>query len=144
METTPDQIRYVLVEVRKMLYAHPKMLPDPLWVRFSGFGEASLDVDVFAYMSATDYSESLEIAEDLNLRVMDIVGQAGTELAVPSQIQYGVEGKPLDEERVRMAEAHVREWRAQQALYLPNFPPEKIEELKGSLDYPPAGSPDRR
>jgi MscS family membrane protein len=95
-------------------------------------------------MSATDYSESLEIAEDLNLRVMDIVGQAGTELAVPSQIQYGVEGKPLDEERVRMAEAHVREWRAQQALYLPNFPPEKIEELKGSLDYPPAGSPDRR
>jgi MscS family membrane protein len=28
-ETTPDQVRYILVEVRKVLYAHPKVLSDP-------------------------------------------------------------------------------------------------------------------
>lgn len=140
-ETTPDQIRYLLVEVRKMLYAHPKVLSEPLWVRFSGFGEASLDLDVFAYIEVKGYFESLEVAEDLNLRIMDILTEAGTELAVPSEIHYEVSGKPLDEGHARNAEARVREWRDRQSLYLPNFPSGKITELKGSLDYPPAGSP---
>lgn len=140
-ETTPDQIRYILVEVRKMLYAHPKMLSEPLHVRFRGFGEYSLDLDVFAYIGVTDYTESLEVAEDLNLRIMDIVSAAGTELAVPAQIQYSLEGKPFDEKRAQSVGAEVKEWKARQALYLPNFPKEKIAEVKGSLDYPPTGSP---
>ena len=140
-ETTQDQIRYVLVEVRKMLYAHPKVVSEPLWVRFSGFGEASLDLDVFAYIEVKTYFESLEVAEDLNLRIMDILTEGGTELAVPTKIQYAMPGTPLNEERSRNAEARVREWRDQGALYLPNFPSDKITELKGSLDYPPAGSP---
>ncbi len=142
-ETTADQIRFLLVEVRKMLYAHPKVLPDPLWVRFTEFGDdASLNLDVFAYTGVTDYSESLEVAEDLNLRIMDIVAEAGTELALPSQIQYELPGRPMDQSRTRQAEDRVKEWRAQQSLYLPNFPTDKITDLKGTLQYPPAGSPE--
>ncbi len=140
-ETTPDQIRYLLVEVRKMLYAHPRVLPEGARVRFKQFGDYSFDLEVFAYLATTDYVESLEIAEDLNLRVMDIVAAAGTEFAVPAQIQYDVPGKELDQGRARTAEAMVKEWRVQQALYLPNFPQEKIAELRGSVAYPPAGSP---
>jgi MscS family membrane protein len=75
---------------------------------------------------------------------MDIVAAAGTELTVPTQIQYGIEAKQVDGERAKNAEARVREWRAQRALYLPNFPTDKINELKGSLDYPPAGSAGRQ
>lgn len=140
-ETTPDQIRYLLVEIRKMLYAHPKVLSEPLHVRFRGFGEYSLDLEVFAYIGVTDYTESLEIAEDLNLRIMDIVSATGTELAVPAQIQYSLEGKPFDEKRAQGVGTEVKEWKTKQALYLPNFPKEKIAEVKGSLDYPPTGSP---
>ena len=76
-KTTPDQLRCILVEIRRTLYGHPKVLPDPARVRFVGFGEYSLDLDVFAYIDTTDYGEYLEIAEDLSLRVMDIVAQAG-------------------------------------------------------------------
>lgn len=139
-ETSPDQIRYVLVELRKMLYAHPKVLSEPLWVRFAEFGDWSLDIDVFAYIGVTHYHESLEVAEDLNLRVMDIVTAAGTQFAVPAQIQYEIPGKELDQGGAHAAEAMVKEWRAQQALYLPNFPEDKIAELRASLDYPPSGS----
>jgi MscS family membrane protein len=134
----------VLVEVRKMLYAHPKVLSDPLWVRFTEISEMSRDLDVFAYIGVTKYFESLEVAEDLNLRIMDIVAEAGTELAVPSQIQYSNPAKEIDQDRARRAESKVKEWRSQQALYLPNFPPDKINELKGSLDYPPTGSGSRQ
>jgi MscS family membrane protein len=140
-ETTPEQIRYVLVEVRKLLYAHPKVLSEPLWVRFRGFRDYSLDLDVFAYIGVTDYNESLEVAEDLNLRIMDIVAGAGTDFAIPAQIQFEAPARMLDDEKSKTAESQVGEWRTQQALYLPNLPREKVAELRGSLDYPPVGSP---
>jgi MscS family membrane protein len=139
--TTPDQIRYLLVEIRRMLYAHPRVLPDPAFVRFNQFGQYSLDLEVFAYLATQHYFESLEIAEDLNLRIMDLVAAAGSELAIPAQIEYRAAGTTLDEGRARATEAQVKEWQEQGALYLPNFPQEKIAELRGSLDYPPAGSP---
>jgi MscS family membrane protein len=140
-ETTPDQIRYILVEIRKMLYAHPKVDPDPARIRFVGYGTYSLDLDIFAYIKVTDYGEYLEVAEDLNLRIMDIVTNAGSSFAFPSQRTYLERGNKLNEQLAHDAEAHVREWKEQKALYLPNFPQKKIAELRGSLDYPPIGSP---
>lgn len=140
-ETMPDQIRYILVEVRKMLYAHPKILAEPLHVRFKNFGQYSLDVEVFAYIGVTDYSESLEVAEDLNLRIMDIVSAAGTDFAFPSEMQYSLPGKPIDEERAKAATTQVKEWKAKQELYLPNFPADKIAAIKSTLTYPVEGSP---
>lgn len=140
-ETTPDQIRYILVEVRKMLYAHPKVLAEPLHVRFKSFGEYSLDVEVFAYIGVKSYDESLEVAEDLNLRIMDVVSAAGTDFAFPSEVQYSLPGKPLDEERAKAVSLQVKEWKAKRELYLPNFPADKIAAIKGSLEYPVEGSP---
>jgi MscS family membrane protein len=143
-ETTPDQIRFILVEVRKLLYSHPKVLPDPARIRFVEFGEHSLDLDIFAYIDVRDYGEFLEVAEDLNLRIMDIIAKSGSSLAVPSQTTYLERGKGLNEELAREAEAQVKRWRKKDELYLPGFPQEKIEELRGSLDYPPTGSPGAR
>lgn len=140
-ETTPDQIRYILVEVRKMLYAHPKILAEPLHVRFKTFGQYSLDVEVFAYIGVKNYDESLEVVEDLNLRIMDIVSGAGTDFAFPSEVQYSLPGKPLDEERAKAVSLQVKEWKANRELYLPNFPAEKIAAIKNSLEYPVEGSP---
>ena len=140
-ETSPDQIRYILIEIRKMLYAHPKVLAEPLHVRFKSFGEYSLDVEVFAYMGVKDYDESLEVAEDLNLRIMDIVSASGSDFAFPSEVQYSLPGKPLDEERAKEVSRQVKEWKTKRELYLPNFPHDKIAQIKNSLEYPVEGSP---
>jgi len=139
-ETTPDQIRYILVEIRKMLYAHPRVDPDPARIRFVQFGAYSLDLDIFAYVSTADYGEFLEVAEDLNLRIMDIVEKAGSGFAFPSQTTYVESGEGLNGELARAAEEEVRRWREQNQLCLPGFPPAAIAELRGSLDYPPKGS----
>ncbi|MDR4493989.1 MAG: mechanosensitive ion channel family protein [Nitrospirales bacterium] len=141
LETTPDQIRFMLVEIRALLYAHPKVLPDPARVRFQEFGPFSLNLEIFAYVDVTDYGEFLEVAEDLNLRIMDIVQRAGSSFALPSQTLYVERGKSQDSHLAHTAEAQVREWREQQTLYLPKFPAEKIAELRGTLGYPPPGSP---
>jgi len=139
--TTSDQVRYILIEIRKLLYANPKIPSNPARIRLEEFGPSSLNLRIFAYIDVTAYGEFLEVAEDLNLRIMDLVEQAGAAFALPSQTLYMERGKGSDEQVVQAAESQVREWRERQSLYLPNFPSEKIEELRGTLDYPPQGSP---
>ncbi len=140
-DTTPDQLRYILVEIRTLLYAHPKVLDDPAKVRFIGFGEYSLNIEVFAYVDLTDWNEFQQVAEDLNLRIMDVVKQAGSGIAKPAQTLYVQRGKEKDEEQAQKAEEQVSDWRRNNAMYIPSFPQDKIDELRASLDYPPVGSP---
>ena len=139
--TTPDQLRYVLVEIRKLLYSHPKVSDDPARVRFIGFGDSSLDVEIFAYVRATDYSEYLGITEDLNLRIMDIVAASGTGFAFPSTTTYLAKDEGTDPEKSRRAEEAVRGWVEREELYLPGFPAQAIESLAESIEYPPRGAP---
>jgi MscS family membrane protein len=139
-ETSADQIRYILVEVRRLLYAHPKVDSASARVRFVRFGSSSLDLEVSSYVTATNFGEYLEVAEDLNLRIMDIVAAAGSSFAFPSQTTYIEKGPGLDPDRARAAEARVQAWHARGELYLPRLPPEKIAEIDNTLPYPADGS----
>ena len=53
-ETSPEQLRYLLVKIREMLLGHPRIHPDSVRARFIGFGACSLDIEVFAYVKTTD------------------------------------------------------------------------------------------
>ncbi|MHC4757709.1 MAG: mechanosensitive ion channel family protein [Planctomycetota bacterium] len=139
-KTSPDQIRYILIEVRKMLYSHPGVDPAPTRVRFKGIGENSFDIDIFTYVLRTVDSEYLEVAEDLNLRILDIISEAGAELAVPVRNVWFENSEDADVEAAKSAEKRVCEWRDRKELCLPKFPEERIEELRGTLHYPPEGS----
>ncbi len=139
-ETTPDQIRYLLVEIRSMLYAHPRVDPDPARVRFTGFGAVSVNLEVFAYVLAKDYDDFLEIQEDLYLRIADIVRESGTGFAFPSQTVYLASDSGRSDSKSRAAEEKVNQWREAGDIPLPKFEPERVDKLKGSIGYPPPGS----
>jgi len=139
-ETTPDQIRYILVEVHRVLYAHPKVDSATARIRFVGFGNSSLDLEVFSYVTVRDYGEYLEVAEDLNLRIMDVVAAAGSSFALPAQTTYLKAGRGLDPDRAQATEAEVQAWRERRELWVPRLPPEKIAEIESTLDYPAHGS----
>jgi MscS family membrane protein len=53
-ETSPEQLRYLLVKIREMLLGHPRIHPDPARARFIGYGASSLDIEVFAYVTTSD------------------------------------------------------------------------------------------
>jgi len=139
-ETTPDQLRHVLVEIRRMLYAHPRIDSEPARIRFASFGAYSLDLEIFAYVRTSDYEEFLAVREDVYLRIMDIVAESGTGFAFPSQTTYFARDTGLDEAKRRTAEAQVRAWREQGSLCLPDFPPETVKALDRTLDYPARGA----
>jgi MscS family membrane protein len=139
-ETTPDQLRYALAKLRELLLAHPRVTPDPARVRFGGFGDCSLNVDVFAYVNTQDWNEFLAIREDLHLRMMDIVAESGTGFAFPSRTLYFARDKGLDAARSDHSEEEVQRWRAEHKLPFPEFDLEFRKARTDTLDYPPDGS----
>ena len=143
-ETTADQLRYVLGQLRKLMIGHPKVSPERLRVRFKGFGDSSLDVDIAAYIRTMSFHEYCAIREDINLRIIDIVKDAGTGFAFPSQTAYLANDTGLDDEKSRLAEKEVSTWRDQQKLPFPNFDQDEEDQLTDTLDYPPQGAPSRQ
>lgn len=139
-ETTPDQIRYLLVELRSILYAHPKVDPSPARIRFVKIGADSLNLEVFAYVNAIDFDEFLEVQEDLYLRMMDVVEASGTGFAFPSQTLYIARDQGLSKEKSEEAEEQVQKWRAANDVQIPKFTPERIQSLRNTISYPSNGS----
>jgi MscS family membrane protein len=139
-DTTPDQLRYVLAEVRKLLLSHPRIESDPARVRFVECNEWSLDLEVFAFVTTTDGNEELAVREDLLLRLMDIVAAAGTGFALPTSTVRLGRDRGNDAELTRAAEESVQSWREKNELPFPDFSPEVQQALDDSLDYPPRGS----
>ena len=84
-ETTPAQMRQVLQGIRDVLIADPRVETEGSRARFMRLGASSLDVDVFAYVRAESYPEFLGVQEELLLRLLEIVDQAGTSVAFPTQ-----------------------------------------------------------
>lgn len=139
-ETSPDQLRYLLVKIREMLLGHPRIHPDRLRVRFVGFGACSLDIEVFAYTTTADRLEFLAIREDVFLRLMGIVAESGTGFAFPSTTLYLGRDQGLDRHRSETAEAHVQQWRTGGCLPFPDFSSAEQDRFRGTVDYPPSGS----
>ncbi len=137
-------MRYVLAKLRELLLGHPKVDPDPARVRFVAYGAYSKDVEVFAYLRCQEQSDFLAIQEDILLRMEDIISEAGTGFAFPSQTAYLAQDGGVDAERGREAEAKVGAWRDSGRLPFPEFAGEEREQLQDTLDWPPEGSPEHR
>jgi len=79
---------------------------------------------VFSYVTVTDYGEYLEVAEDLNLRIMDIVAAAGSSLVFHRRQRMSRRAAGSIRQ-AQATEAQVQEWRARGELWLPRLPRER-------------------
>jgi MscS family membrane protein len=140
-ETSDDQLRFVLVALRDMLLAHPRVVDAEPAVRFSGFGDYALQVEIRVDIDTSDRVEFRAIREDIYLRAMKIVKDAGTGFAFPSRTLYHGRDTGLDTGRSREAEAQVRAWASAHQLPFPTFSAEYRRKTRNTLDYPPEGSP---
>lgn len=105
-ETSPGQFEWVLDALRHEIAAHPMVEESPGMprVRMIGFGASSIDIDVRAYVMTTNYSEFLEIQEQLMLKIMHILEDAGTGFAFPSTTAYLGRDIGLDPYKAKRAE----------------------------------------
>ena len=143
-ETEPDQLRHVLAKLREMFLAHPRIDPETVRVRFVGYGASSLDVEIRVYALTREWNEFFAIREDVLMRANDIVRGSGSGFAFPSQTVYMRRDEGLDADRGNEAVEQVHAWRRSGILPFPQHSPARAEQLSGTLDYPPRGSPDAK
>jgi MscS family membrane protein len=92
--TTAPQLRRVLAGAEAALRAHPRIWPESVLVRFTDFGDSALQVEVMAWFLTTDWDEFTAIRQELLLRFMEIVAEAGTSLAFPTRTVHVVSERP--------------------------------------------------
>lgn len=88
--TTEAQLRTILDGLERVLRAHPLIWPDTVVVRFSGFGESSLDVEVMAWFQTTVWGEFQAARQEVLLGFMAVVEEAGSGFAFPTRTVHVV------------------------------------------------------
>jgi len=139
-ETKADHLRFVLAEIRRVLYSHPKIETTTVRVRLTDISSGVPNVELLSYVLTRDFNEFMAVREDLLLRIMDLVQESGTGLALPAQTLYVARHSGLEKEKAESAVKKVAELREGKQLPFPDFPEEAISAFQGSIDYPPPES----
>ncbi len=121
-ETTQEQLRDILVKLRELLAGRPPVEQETMRVRLVGFGDSSLNIELFAYVRTQNWVEFLGIREDILLRVRDLIEQSGTAMAFPSQTLYLGRDQEPDKGKAAAAEGAARGRREEGS---PPFPGER-------------------
>ena len=87
-DTSQEQMRTIMDKLKTVLEEHEMVHEDPIRVRFTDFDSDAILIKVHSFIKTTDFSEFLEIAEDLNFQTMEIVKSAGAAFALPGRAIY--------------------------------------------------------
>jgi MscS family membrane protein len=93
--TTAAQVREIVQGFEAALRAQPKLWPDALTVRLKEITQTSLDIEVQAWFTTTDFPEFQGIRQELLLGFLALVEGAGTSFAVPTRAVHVHQGEPL-------------------------------------------------
>src|SRR5579871_3154077 len=143
-ESKADHVRFVVSEIRKLLYSHPKVETQTVRVRLTDIAGTSLSIELVSYIMTRDFNEFAAIREDLLLRIMDVMEDSGGGLALPGQTLYLSRDAGMHKEKAETALKKVAELRDGNKLPFPDFHPQDISSFKGSIDYPPSESTMRK
>ena len=109
---------------------------DTISIRLTDIQAAVAVIRLDAGIMTTDYEEYLAVAEDLNLRVIEIVHQNGAIFSGPGQVLQLRDFQQADEEKLEEVEAKLDVWRQGEGLPFPDLSGEEKQRLKSSLEYP--------
>jgi MscS family membrane protein len=135
-ESKADHVRFVLAEIRRLLYSHPKVETKTVRVRLTDIAGSSLNMEVLSYILTRDFNEFAAVREDLLLRIMDVLEDSGGGLALPSQTLYLSRDSGVEKERADNAVKKIAKLRDGKQLPFPDFHEEDISAFKGSIEYP--------
>jgi MscS family membrane protein len=136
-----EQTRFVLAEIRKLMLGHPRLLQETVSVRFEYIQDGNAMLRIDAGVNTTDFQQYLAVAEDLNLRIVDIVQDAGASFTGPGQLVQLQESEPTTAEQQAYYEKMLNELREQERLPFPDYSDAERRALKDTVEYPPKGSP---
>ncbi len=138
LDTSPDQLRLISAQLRELLYSHPMIDRATVSVRLFNSTDYAWIVRCDSRVKTRDFQQYLTVAEDIYLRLMDIVLLAGASFATPADLRVA-DADYRNDTRRSEAEKLVAQWREQDKMPFPDWPDDYIDKLEGSLDYPTQG-----
>tara|TARA_E500000178_G_scaffold285823_1_gene287453 strand:- start:503 stop:919 length:417 start_codon:yes stop_codon:yes gene_type:complete len=133
---TPDQLRAILGEFRSLFAAHPMVRQDTISIRLADIEAATAVMRLDAGILTRDYQEYLAVAEDLNLRIIEIVHQNGAIFSGPGQVLQIRDFQQAGEDKLEEVQAKLEVWRQGDGLPFPDLSDEEKRQLKNTLEYP--------
>ncbi len=97
-KTTTEQLAYIRDKTLDYILKHPEFAKPPevtTFMRVDAFGPSSIDFKLYAFTITTNWTEWLRIKEDLAFALKQIVEEAGTAFAFPSQTIYMDDGSEV-------------------------------------------------
>ena len=117
---TPDQLRAILGEFRSRLFAaHPMVRQDTVSIRLADIEAATAVVRLDAGILTRNYEEYLAVAEDLNLRIIEIVHQNGAIFSGPGQVLQIRDFQQAGDDKLEEVQAKLEVWRQGDGIALP-------------------------
>ncbi len=87
-ETTADQMEEAVAGIRGILEADEGVDQEFMVVRFSDFGDSSLNILVYYFTKATAFADHMATRERVNLAIMRLLDSLGLSIAFPSRTLY--------------------------------------------------------
>lgn len=143
-ELTQQQLKVLIVSLRRTLLQHPKTEEDPIRVRFSGIGEFALHINLMCYIHCKDNEEFLSIQEDILFLITQQVEAVGAQFAFSNQYQLAGKLASIDNGLIDKAEQTVSQWHEANNYPFPDFSYEYKYEIKNSTVFPAKSAATRK
>ncbi|BCN26042.1 mechanosensitive ion channel family protein [Vibrio alfacsensis] len=135
-EISLEQLRVLIVNIRRLLLQHPMTEAEPIRVRLIGIGEYSININIMAYIRCRDNEEFMAVQEDILFAALAQVESVGAKIAHSTQYQLVTKQDSDDEEQKKKASQVVEKWHEERAFPFPDFSYEYKHEIKDTILYP--------
>lgn len=84
-DTTPNMINIFVEGIKEIIKAHPTTRKDYFEVSFEGFGNSSLNILLYCFFEANNWSKELKGKHELNYAIIKLANDLGIRFAFPTQ-----------------------------------------------------------
>ena len=95
--STATQIEAFIAKLKDYLSSNERLYHEDIRVHFVNYNDSSLDIRIVCYARTGDQREYLDILQEVNLRIMALLEEAGLSCAFPSRSIYFETPIPKDE-----------------------------------------------
>ena len=124
-DTSPAMLEESIERIRDILRDHPDIDQSFWLVKFTEFGDSSLEIFLYYFTNTTDWEHYLSIKQDVNLRIMQRLNGIGVQFAFPSMSIYQNHADPeelsrLDAQARRLFAARTPEYDTRESQTAPS------------------------
>ncbi|MEG1257393.1 mechanosensitive ion channel family protein [Clostridium sp.] len=87
-DTTMEKLQICVKNIRKMLANHDGVDKEMINVSFNTFNESSLDISIYFFINKVNFSEYMNIKEDINYNIMKVLSDEEVSIAFPTRSIY--------------------------------------------------------